>query len=249
MKIDVVVLAGRENTGKLAGGSSEKLEANIEIAGKPMVAYILEALKKVPRVGQMYLVGPKEGLAQYEDEQVRLIPPGQDLFENVQIGLDHVETEFALICASDIPLVTPAILEDLLDKCLQTGADFCYPVSEKKDCDAAFPGVKRTYVVLKEGTYTGGNVFFVRKAVTQKAWPMVEKMIAYRKQPLKMASVVGFWLLLKLMLKQAKVTEFESKVGHILGIRPKAILGASPEIGVDVDKPSDLELCRRILAK
>ncbi len=249
MKIDAVVLAGRENTGKLAEGSQEKLEANIDIAGKPMVAYILETLKAVASVGQVYLIGPRDGLSQYEDEQVRLVPPGGSLFENVQIGLAHVETEFAIICASDIPLVTPPIVEDLLAKCLATGADFCYPVSDKKDCDAAFPGVKRTYVTLKEGTYTGGNIFFVRKAVAQQAWPMVEKMIAYRKQPLKMASVLGFGLLLKLLLKQAKVVEFERKVGHILGMKPKAILGVSPEIGVDVDKPSDLELCRRILAK
>jgi hypothetical protein len=45
------------------------------------------------------------------------------------------------------------------------------------------------------------------------------------------------------------VGEFEKRVQEILGFEPRVILGASPEIGVDVDKPSDLELCRRILAK
>lgn len=249
MKIDAVVLAGRENTGKLAGGSHERLEANIEIAGKPMVSYLLDALAAVPRVGQVYLIGPEVGLTQYESDQVRLVPPGDSLFENVKIGLHHAGTEFVLLCASDVPLVTSRIIEDLLDKCLATGADFCYPASDKNDCDRAFPGVTRTYVTFKEGTYTGGNIFLVRRAVVQKAWPMAEKMIAHRKEPLKMAAVLGFGLLVKLFLKQARVGEFEKRVHRILGLEVRAILGASPEIGVDVDKPSDLELCRRILAK
>lgn len=249
MSIDAVVLAGRENTGKLAGESGERLEANIEIAGRPMVSYILDALAAVPRVHHVFLVGPRDGLEQYENDQVKLVPPGGSLFDNVKIGLAQAGTELVLLCASDIPLVTSAMIEDLLDKCISSGADFCYPVSEKKDCDTAFPGVQRTYMTLVEGTYTGGNIFFVRRAVVERAWPMVEKMIAYRKKPLKMASVLGFILLLKLVLKRARVHEFENRVHSLLGLVPKAILGAQPEIGVDVDKPSDLELCRRVLAK
>lgn len=249
MKIDAVVLAGRENTGKLAAESQERFEANIDIAGKPMVKYILETLAAVPRVGDVYLVGPLEGLRTYEGGQVKLVEPGASLFDNVQIGLAKAQTEYVLICASDIPLVTPAIMENLLDRCLESGADFCYPASSKADCDRVFPGVERTYVTIREGTFTGGNIFFVRKPAVQNAWPMVDKMIEYRKKPLKMAGVLGIGLLVKLLLKVARVGEFEKRIGRLLDLKPKAILDASPEIGVDVDKPSDLALCRRILVK
>ena len=249
MKIDAVVLAGKGNTGKLAAESQEEFEANIDIAGKPMVKYILDVLAAVPRVGDVYLVGPRKGLARYEGGQVRLVDPGSSLFENAQIGLNKAQTECVLVCASDIPLVTTAIMDEFLDQCTGSSADFCYPISSKEDCDRVYPGVERTYVTLKEGTFTGGNVFFVRKAVVQRSWPMVEKMIAYRKKPLKMVSVLGIGLLVKLLLKSARVSEFERRVGDILQMKPKAIVNASPEIGVDVDKPSDLALCRRILAK
>ncbi len=214
-----------------------------------MVSYILHALLGVERVSHIYLIGPKDGLKRYESDAVTLVNPGESLFENVKIGLNCAKSEHALICASDIPLVTSPILESLLDRCLAAGADFCYPVSEKKDCDAAFPGVQRTYVAVKEGVFTGGNVFFVRPSVVSEAWPVVEKMIAYRKKPLKMAGVLGIKLLIKMVLKVASVAELENKVQSMIGLRPRAILGASPEIGVDVDKPSDLELCRRILAE
>lgn len=249
MLIDAVVLAGRQNSGKLQAESPERYEANIEIAGKPMVEYILDVLKATPEVSSIYLVGPSEGLARYQGPNVEVVEPGADLFENVKLGLEKAKTDYVVICASDIPLVTAGIMKEFLDRCVSSGADFCYPVSSKGDCDKSFPGVKRTYVTLREGTFTGGNIFFVRKSAIGKAWPMVEKMISYRKSPLKMASVLGVGLLLKFALKIASVGELERKVGGLLGLDPKAILNASPEIGVDVDKPLDLELCRRILTK
>lgn len=249
MLVDAIVLAGRENEGKLESESSERYEANIDIAGRPMVAYILDALRAAPQIATIYLVGPNDGLAAFAEEKVRIVEPGSSLLENVKIGLDRVKTEYAVICASDIPLVTGGIMSRLLDECVSSGADFCYPVSSKEDCERAFPGVKRTYAALREGTFTGGNVFFVHKQAIGNAWPMVEKMISYRKSPLKMASVLGPLLLVKFILKTASVSELERRVARLLDLKPKAILRADPEIGVDVDKPSDLELCRRILAK
>ncbi len=249
MEMEAVVLAGRVNDGKLQGESQEVYEANISIGGKPMVQYILDVLKAVPSVSTIHLVGPREAVAHYESERVHILQPGTDLFDNIRLGLSAANSEYVLICASDIPLVTKPVMEDFIQRCLETTADFCYPVSRKESCDKAFPGMQRTYVTLKEGCFTGGNMFLVRKPALTKAWPLIEKMISYRKSPLKMAWVLGPVLLLKFVLKIVSVAELESKVGRLLEMKPKAILDAPPEIGVDVDKPADLALCRRILGK
>ncbi len=247
--IDAVVLAARPNTAKLASESPEELEANIEIAGKPMVRYVMETLLALPEISRVLLVGPEEGLRQHLQDHVFAVEPATDLFSNVKIGLTQADTEYVLVCASDIPLITPEIMSRLLKECLDSGADFCYPVSSKEDCEGMFPGVERTYARLKDGTFTGGNVMLVRKNVVERAWPLVEKMLEYRKSPLKMASVLGFKLVVRLLLGMAGVAEIEKHVGDMLSMKPKAIIGASPEISVDVDKPSDLSLCRRILGK
>lgn len=249
MEFDAVVLAGRYNTGKLSACDSAALEANIDIAGKPMVKYVLDALCAVKRIKRVYLVGPRDGLLPYETSQVRVVEPGSDLLENVRKGLDASSTDYVLVSTSDIPLVTPPVIDQFLDRCMQFPADFYYPASFKQDCERLFPSVQRTYVTLREGTFTGGNLFLVRKGAMQNAWPIVRKMIEYRKSPLKMASVLGLKLLIKVATKTARVEELEQKVASLLGIKAKAILGASPEISVDVDKPSDLELCRRILSR
>jgi len=247
--MDAVVLAARPNTGKLAETSSEPLEANIEIAGRPMVSYVLSSLLDLPEISRVLLVGPQDGLSRYRGDRVDIIEPAEDLFANVKLGLSRAETEFVLVSSSDIPLITAAIVKDFIATCLASGADFCYPISRKEDCEAKYPGVKRTYVKVKDGVFTGGNLFFVRKSIVERAWPTAERMIALRKSPLKMASLLGAGLLLKVVLGVAGVKEIEDRVASLLSIRPKAIVGAPPEIGVDVDKPSDLELCRRVLRK
>jgi hypothetical protein len=46
-----------------------------------------------------------------------------------------------------------------------------------------------------------------------------------------------------------EVTEIEARVEEILGMKGAGILSLYPEIGVDVDKPSDLALARALLAE
>ncbi|MGI6642949.1 MAG: nucleotidyltransferase family protein [Bacillota bacterium] len=248
-EIEAVVLAARPNDGRLAGESQEPYEANIDIAGQPMVKYVLDALNDIPSVVKIHLIGPAEGIARYKGGKVETLEPGKDLFDNVRLGISAAQTECVLICASDVPLVTKPIVEAFIQRCLESEADFCYPVLEKGDCDKAFPGTERTYVTTKEGSFTGGNLLMVRKSALTRAWPMVERMITYRKSPFKMAMALGPVLLIKFLLKTVSIAELEQKVGRLLEMKPKAILNVAPEIGIDVDKPSDLELCRRILGK
>lgn len=248
MKIDAVVLAARANTGRLASLSDEALEANIDIAGKPMLSYVISILERSPHISKIIVVGPKHGLARYEGGKVCIAEPGADLIDNVRIGLNHADTQFVLVASSDIPLLTTGALEDFLTSAVDSGADFVYSISTKEDCEKKYPGVERTYVKVRGETFTGGNLFFVRKSVVQDVWPVVEKMIQYRKSPLKMASFFGFWFVARVFLGLAGILEIEEYVSKLLGIKCKAVISA-PEISVDVDKPQDLELVRDILGK
>ena len=49
------------------------------------------------------------------------------------------------------------------------------------------------------------------------------------------------------MTGSLRVTEIESRVEEIVKVKGAGVISLFPEIGVDVDKPSDLELVRAIL--
>lgn len=248
MEIDAVVLAAKANIDKLASESDEILEANIDIAGKPMLSYVLQALEQLPEVSRIIVVGPEDGLSAYANERVIITSPGDGLLANVQIGLSHSQTEYVLVATSDIPLITSERVQEFTKGAIELDADFVYAVSAKEQCLNKYPEVQRTYVKLKGATLTGGNLFFVKKSIVGGTWPVVEKMIKYRKSPIKMASFFGIGFLLRIFLGLAGVPEIEEYVSNLLGIKCRAILSA-PEIGIDVDKPQDLELARTVLGK
>jgi 2-phospho-L-lactate guanylyltransferase (CobY/MobA/RfbA family) len=49
------------------------------------------------------------------------------------------------------------------------------------------------------------------------------------------------------VLKNLRLTELEKKVSEMWGLEGAVIICPWPEIGIDVDKPSDLQLARAIL--
>jgi hypothetical protein len=108
-----------------------------------------------------------------------------------------------------------------------------------------FPGVERTYVRLKEGTFTGGNITLFNPAKWEQCEELVKSLIRFRKKPLKTAKLLGFKFLLGLLLGTLPINKVEERFGSLLQIDAAAISVNYPEIGNDVDKPSDLEMVKR----
>ncbi|HAH96174.1 MAG TPA: hypothetical protein DCL69_04630, partial [Firmicutes bacterium] len=62
MTVDVIVLAGARNNGPLSMASDAAYEAEIEIAGHPMVWYVLKALREIAAIERIVVVGPVQQL-------------------------------------------------------------------------------------------------------------------------------------------------------------------------------------------
>jgi phosphoenolpyruvate carboxylase len=101
---------------------------------------------------------------------------------------------------------------------------------------------------LREGTFTGGNLFLVTPRVVRTKGDQVRAFVAARKSPAKMAGLIGPAFAVKLALGKLSAHELEVKISAMFGLRGAVIFTDDAEIGVDVDKLSDLELARRVLA-
>ncbi len=155
--------------------------------------------------------------------------------------------EKVLICSSDIPFITGRIVDGLLDLCAQREADLYYPVVERSQADRRFPGVRRTYVRLREGTFTGGNMFLVNPAIAPRVERIIRRFLDHRKNPLKMAGILGWRFVIRLLLRRLSLKELEEHVSQLLQIRGAVVICPYPEVGIDVDKPSDLQIARAAL--
>ncbi len=254
-RVNAVVLAGAINEGKLREVSPERWEALIELNGKPLIRHSLDPLLAAKSIGRIVVVGPVEELGKVlAGLGVDIIPPTGDMFDNVIVGCRHLartgnrETSLTLVSTADVPLITADIVDNLVQACLDRGGEAFYPMATRETMEAKFPGTKRTYGALREGTLTGGNLFVVNGEVLERVAPKAKALIAARKNALKMAMSAGLVFVIRLVLGRLTIKELEGYVGRKFGFKGRVIVVPWAEIGIDVDKPADLDLVKAYLA-
>ncbi|NPV26904.1 MAG: NTP transferase domain-containing protein [Firmicutes bacterium] len=261
MKIDAVVLAGSLNTGPLRECSPARNEALIPIGGHPMVEYVVKALQDLSQIDRVVIAGPVAELRFLygNNPSVGLAESGATAIESLQNALKTLTqmshgqvngdpgVKQVLVATSDIPLITPEAIENFLQLCARRPGDLHYPVVPREANERKYPGVKRTYVKLKDGTFTGGNLFLVNPAIVERCAAIAQEIVRRRKNPVALSRLFGLGFVLKFLFRQLTLKEAEEKVSELLGIRGIAVISTYPEVGVDVDKPSDLRLAEKVL--
>lgn len=246
--IDALVLAGSPNDGPLKECSPESYEALIPIGKKTMVEYVVDALKASERINRIVVVGPPDELKKKLTGEVAVVSSGGNIMQNVLAGLKQLPAAgYVLLATCDIPLITPQAIEDFLDLCKNRRADLYYPIIPRSVVEKKYDQAKRTYVTLKEGEYTGGNLFLLNPVVVEICMSKGQELVDARKSPIKLCRLLGTGFLLKFLLRSLSLGEAESRVSTLLGVNGAVVISNYPEVGVDVDKPVDLELAARQL--
>ncbi len=250
--MNAIVLAGAPNKGALRQISPAQYEAEIEIAGRPMLDYVVLALERVQSINRIVIVGYKSMLSTngFDSERFVFVQPGSSVIESLENGINVLTLgEPVLILTSDIPLITKEALEDFLNRCGSQSGDIFYSFVPKTINDQKYPGVQRTYVRLKEGTFTGGNLVLLSPEIISEKLTTLTQAVALRKKPLTLCRMLGWRYLWKLLFGILTIKEIEGRVAEVLGVKAVGIVSSYPEVGIDVDKPSDLKLAREVLAK
>jgi len=241
---NALVLAAAPNNGRLAAVSPAPNEALIEIGGKPIIRYIVDALLEAERINRIVLLGPAEDLSPLfrHEEGVEILDSRGSVTENLLKGCEFLgSNERVLVVTSDIPLLTGEMVDDFISRCGPDG-DFFYPIVRREVCEASYPNVKRTYATVREGTFTGGNIFLLNPSVLAKMAETMHKIFKYRKNPVKLCSILGWGFVLRFLLRRVTIAELEARVSELFGVRAVAVETPYVEIGLDVDKPEDYKL-------
>ncbi len=136
-----------------------------------------------------------------------------------------------------------------LGRCGPSGLGICYPIIPKDSCERRFPGGRRTYVRLREGTFTGGNAVLATRSFLERSQELIARLYAARKNPLKLATLFGLPFIFGLLTGRLTIRQLEDRASAIISGRVAAIISHYPELGFDVDKVEDLEVARRVVGR
>lgn len=250
MAIDALILAGAENTGKLSACSACDYEALIELDGQAMIRHVVSALRSAASVREVYVAGPVTELGSVlAQEDCRLVGGGKTLTETLTLGAAVMkDCERALIVTADVPLLTPEAVDGFVSLCGDRTADFYYPIVPREAMDRDYPGTRRTYVGLRDGSYTGGNVSLINPAVVDRCADRISEFVAARKSPLKLATILGLPFIVKFLSHMLTVSELEQKISALFELCAVAVVCPYTEVGIDVDKPVDLEFVSSVIS-
>lgn len=253
--VDALIMAGGipEPDEPLYPYTQGKSKALLEIAGQPMIQWVLEALSNAQTIRRVLIVGLNQNDAPLRCQKaLDFLPDHGGLIENVEAGVKWVVSHevadtHALLVSSDIPAITSAMVDWNVEASLQTDHEMYYSLIPQAEMEKRFPGSKRSYFKLKDGTYTGGDMNMIAMRMMNQYHPAWRGLVDARKNILKQASIIGLDTLLLFASRQMTIAEAERIAAQRLGFKGRVLICPYAEIGMDVDRPRQYEIVKRDL--
>lgn len=250
--IDALILAGsRGPHDPVAALGKVAHKALTPIAGRPMLAFVLEAVRNVPEVDRIYICID-------EDTDLRSvtngtpfnrIPPASSPAASVAAALQAIDgNRPLLITTADHPLLTPQIIGHFLQHAVGD-ADLSVGLAEAETITKAFPEGKRTFYRFAGKGYSGCNLFLAQRPGAVRVAEYWRRMEGHRKNPLRLVREIGIGALIRYALGLLNLDTAFAHVSKLTRARIKPVILPFAEAATDVDKPSDHALVEGILQR
>jgi hypothetical protein len=229
-------------------------KAMIDVAGKPMIQWILDALGDAKKVDNVIVIGLSAKSGVTCKKPLYFISNQGRMLSNVVAGINkslelNKKTQYVLLVSSDIPTLKPEMVDWLVKTCMETKDDLYYGICPREVMERRFPGSKRTYTHLKDMDVCGADINIAHVRMATEHLDMWESLIGSRKSPLKQARIIGLGTLFALFTRQLTLEDAVRRVCERIGVSGRAIIWQDAEPCMDVDKPHQLELLRADLAE
>ena len=230
-------------------------KAMVDVAGKPMVQWVLDAISESSNIENVIIVGLTDKSGLKCSKKMYFVSNQGKMVENLQAGAKKVlevneKAEYVLISSSDIPGITGEMVDWVVKTELEQKVDIVYNVIQREVMEKRYPGSKRTWTKLRDMEVCGGDLNAARiNMIVDDDTELWEKITNSRKNPLKQAALIGYGTALMLLTGRLSLQDAETRVMSRMNISGRAVVCPYAEVGMDVDKPHQLEIMRADLTK
>jgi len=255
--MDAILLAGGtpQPDHPLYSYTQGKPRALLNMAGKPMAQWVLDALTDAEEIEHIFVVGlsPQDGLQ--SAKPVFYLPDQGSMLANILAGLREVlqhnpHSEFTVVASGDIPTLTPAMVNWVTANTRRfPHADVLYHVVTRETMEKRFPHANRTYLRLKDGAFCGADINVVRTTLVRHDVRFFEQLIAARKHPLRQAAMICWKILFMVATRRWTLQQVVEAVSARANVRGVGVVSPYAEMAMDADKPHQIEILRADLAR
>jgi len=259
-KIMALVLAGsRGASDVVAEAGGKRAKAFVEVSGIPMIERVIATVRETGRCDTIHVSLPDRLPIQEESPRlfewlqagsVKAIAPDSSPAQSVLRAFpSQDENTVLLVTTGDHPLLSAAMVHDLLDAFDGGETDVAVGIVGTDAIRRRYPGIRRTAIHFRDGPVTGCNLFALQGEAGMSVVQFWTRMEARRKRPLRMAWALGMGTTILYALGLLTLDSSLNRLGKRLGARLRAVRLADVHAGIDVDTPGDLRLVREIFER
>lgn len=242
-----MVLAGsRGGVDPVAAYAGVSHKGLVELGGVTLIARVLGALKAAG-IKQVGVSTNDQAVCDAVAGQADVIPAADGPSQSVRLGALQMKTPL-LVTTSDHALLQPQWVAQFLADAPKD-CDIAILLAPERLVQAAAPHTKRTYLKFADGRFSGCNLFLLRNEKALDAIDFWQRVEALRKQPWRIALMIGPGFLLGYLSGRMTLAQTVAKLGEKAGVRAAAVISMYGLAAVDVDKPSDLDLVRELVGR
>ena len=182
-------------------------KAMLDMAGKPMVQWVLDAICESKTIDNIVLIGLTEKSGLTCTKPIHYISNQGKMLDNMRAGVQKAleldpKAKHVLFVSSDIPTITGEMVDWVVNTAMETDEDVYYNVIRREVMEKRFPGSKRTYTHLKDMDVCSGDMNVARAEMVASEVGLWEKITNARKSPLKQAALIGYDTLFMLLFRK-----------------------------------------------
>ncbi len=238
--------AGEELWAETRGGQ----KARIDVAGRPMIAWVLDALLASRHIDRVVVVGLDGPLASHQhNEGVEFDGDHGSLVDNLYAGIARVTPgQTAAFCWSDIPLVTAPMIDRFIEQTPDPTADITAGLVARVQLQSRYPDARDLWLRIREGSVIAADFGLFQPSAAERARRHFEALMPQRKSAARQARYLGLSLLVRYLLGRLTIPKLEAHVRRRFAIECRVRIVDDPELGLDVDNLANLAVCRRALS-
>jgi GTP:adenosylcobinamide-phosphate guanylyltransferase len=214
------------------------------VAGTTLLEHVVRALRGTS--ARTIAVSASNPAVEAEARRlgVEVLPTARGPSESVALAFARFGAPL-LVTTADHPLLRPGWVDELVEG-TPADADVSLMLASRDRVQAVAPDTRRTWLGFADGEWSGCNLFLLATpsaAHAIDAWRQVE---ADRKRPWRIARRLGIGTLWSYWRGQLTLAEALARLGGKLGVNAALIPASDGRAAIDVDKPEDLALARRL---
>lgn len=252
-KLIIIILAGSRPGGDaLTDGQPFSSKALYPIAGRVMLARVLDVVTRFARDIPVYVVAQdidelrrNHDLSAYADNVHW--QQSQNTIAKTISGLLQNAQQPMLVTTADNVLLTEATLTEFLRDC--SGSDVAVGAVSKTVVMNSALQTKRTWLKLRNESWSGCNLFYLGG---ENAMPLLDswaKIEQSRKKAWYFFSAFGPYILLRFLFGWMTAKDFSELLSRRYKILAKIVPLSDAKVCIDADKIEDVALIERILCE